>query len=117
MELIDRNVLQQLADDIGSEMMPTAITLFIEEVQALWQQLHCCHRQRQWVKVADLAHNLKSMCASYGAMLSYQQLIALESACKSTHVTEIVHHIELLEHSLYQALSFLTDDKHSFHVD
>lgn len=32
MEWVDRKVLQQLADDIGQEMLPVVITVFIEEV-------------------------------------------------------------------------------------
>ncbi|MGL5323253.1 MAG: Hpt domain-containing protein, partial [Aeromonas sp.] len=39
MEWVDRKVLQQLAEDIGPDMLPVVIAVFIEEVGEQLSQL------------------------------------------------------------------------------
>ncbi|MGL5334005.1 MAG: Hpt domain-containing protein, partial [Aeromonas veronii] len=52
---------------------------------------------------------MKSSCGSYGAMPSYQQVMALEMASKQADVAEAERQLKLLEASLPQVLAFLAD--------
>lgn len=52
MEWVDRKVLQQLAEDIGSDMLPVVIAVFIEEVGEQLSQLRPLYEQgsgRRWL--------------------------------------------------------------------
>jgi HPt (histidine-containing phosphotransfer) domain-containing protein len=109
MEWVDRKVLQQLADDIGQEMLPVVIAVFIEEVGEQLSQLRPLYEQGEWDALARVAHSMKSSCGSYGAMLSYQQVMALEMASKQADVAEAERQLQLLEASLPQVLAFLAD--------
>ncbi|WP_421210607.1 Hpt domain-containing protein [Aeromonas enteropelogenes] len=109
MEWVDRKVLQQLADDIGQEMLPVVITVFIEEVGDQLSQLRPLYEQQDWEALARVAHSMKSSCGSYGALTSYQQVMALELACKQADGDEAARQLQQLEHSLPQVLAFLAD--------
>jgi HPt (histidine-containing phosphotransfer) domain-containing protein len=109
MEWVDRKVLQQLAEDIGSDMLPVVITVFIEEVGEQLSQLRPLYEQGEWEALARVAHSMKSSCGSYGAMPSYQQVMALEMASKQADVAEAERQLQLLEASLPQVLAFLAD--------
>jgi HPt (histidine-containing phosphotransfer) domain-containing protein len=109
MEWVDRKVLQQLADDIGQEMLPVVIAVFIEEVGEQLSQLRPLYEQGEWEALARVAHSMKSSCGSYGAMPSYQQVMALEMASKQADVAEAERQLQLLEVSLPQVLAFLAD--------
>lgn len=80
MEWVDHKVLQQLAEDIGQDIPPVVITVFIEEVGEQLSQLRPLYEQGEWEALARVAHSMKSSCGSYGAMPSYQQVMALEMA-------------------------------------
>ncbi|PJG59757.1 Hpt domain-containing protein [Aeromonas cavernicola] len=109
MEWVDRKVLQQLAEDIGQEMMPVIIAVFIEEVGEQLSQLRPLYEQGEWDALARVAHSMKSSCGSYGAMPSYQQLMGLEAASKQENATEALNQLLLLEQSLPQVLALLAD--------
>ena len=98
MEWLDQKVLRQLADDIGHDMMPVVISVFVEEVGGQLAQLRPLFDQRDWTALARLAHSMKSSCGSYGAEPSYRQVMALELSCLL---------LEQLEHSLPQVFSHL----------
>jgi len=109
MEWVDRKVLQQLAEDIGPDMLPVVIAVFIEEVGEQLSQLRPLYEQGEWEALARVAHSMKSSCGSYGAMPSYQQVMALEMASKQADVAEVERQLQLLEASLPQVLAFLAD--------
>ncbi|MEJ6112698.1 Hpt domain-containing protein [Aeromonas salmonicida] len=106
MEWLDQKVLRQLAEDIGQEMMPVVISVFIEEVGEQLTQLRPLYERRDW---PALAHSMKSSCGSYGAQLSYQQVVALELACKHEDADEVARLLTQLEQSLPQVLSHLAN--------
>jgi len=109
MEWVDRKVLQQLAEDIGPDMLPVVIAVFIEEVGEQLSQLRPLYEQGEWEALARVAHSMKSSCGSYGAIPSYQQVMALEMASKQADVAEAERQLKLLEASLPQVLAFLAD--------
>ncbi|MDM5135779.1 Hpt domain-containing protein [Aeromonas salmonicida] len=109
MEWLDQKVLRQLAEDIGQEMMPVVISVFIEEVGEQLTQLRPLYERRDWPALARLAHSMKSSCGSYGAQLSYQQVVALELACKHEDADEVACLLTQLEQSLPQVLSHLAN--------
>ncbi|MFM4825535.1 Hpt domain-containing protein [Aeromonas bivalvium] len=112
MTLLDEAVLAQLAEDIGEEMMPVVIEVFIEEVGEQLAQLPPLFEQAQWHSLGRLAHSLKSSCASYGARQSLQQVIALEQACKRQDSAESGLLIGQLQQSLPQVFTQLHDYCH-----
>ena len=99
MEWLDQKVLRQLADDIGHEMMPVVISVFVEEVGEQLAQLRPLFEQRDWSALARVAHSMKSSCGSYGAKPSYQQVMDLESACRREDEQEAGRLLAELEHS------------------
>lgn len=107
MEWLDQKVLRQLAEDIGQEMMPVVISVFIEEVSEQLAQLRPLYERRDWHGLARLAHSMKSSCGSYGAQPSYQQVVALELACRREDVKDADRLLVQLEHSLPQVFSHL----------
>ncbi|MGL4716313.1 MAG: Hpt domain-containing protein [Aeromonas sp.] len=108
MECVDRKVLQQLAEDIGQDMLPVIIGVFIEEVSDQLSQLRPLFERGEWDALARVAHSMKSSCGSYGAIPSYQQLMALEMACKQADIAEAARQLQLLEVSVPRVLSFLS---------
>ncbi|EZH82760.1 Hpt domain-containing protein [Aeromonas hydrophila] len=109
MEWLDQKVLRQLAEDIGQEMMPVVISVFIEEVGEQLAQLRPLYEQQDWPALARLAHSMKSSCGSYGAQLSYQQVVALEQACKHEDGEQVARLLTELEQSLPQVFSHLAN--------
>ncbi|MGL4251060.1 MAG: Hpt domain-containing protein [Aeromonas sp.] len=109
MACVDRMVLQQLADDIGHEMLPVVIAVFIEEVGGQLSQLRPLYEQGEWEALARVAHSMKSSCGSYGALSSYHQVMALEMASKQADVVEAERQLKQLEASLPQVFAFLAD--------
>lgn len=109
MEWLDQKVLRQLAEDIGQEMMPVVISVFIEEVGEQLTQLRPLYERQDWTALARLAHSMKSSCGSYGAQVSYQQVMALELACKQADGAEVARLLNELEQSLPQVLSRLAN--------
>ncbi|EOD56168.1 Hpt domain-containing protein [Aeromonas molluscorum] len=107
MTLLDQAVLAQLAEDIGEEMMPVVIGVFIEEVGEQLAQLPPLYEQAEWRALGRLAHSLKSSCASYGARLSQQQVVALELACQRQDSAESGLLISQLQQSLPQVFNQL----------
>lgn len=107
MEWLDQKVLRQLAEDIGQEMMPVVISVFVEEVGEQLAQLRPLYELRDWPALARLAHSMKSSCGSYGAEPSYRQVIALELACRREDAEEAGQLLTQLEHSLPQVFSHL----------
>ncbi|MFC5707751.1 Hpt domain-containing protein [Aeromonas eucrenophila] len=107
MEWLDQKVLRQLAEDIGHEMMPVVISVFVEEVGGQLAQLRPLFEQRDWTALARLAHSMKSSCGSYGAEPSYRQVIALELACRREDAEDAGQRLAQLEHSLPQVFSHL----------
>mgnify|MGYP006376935307 CR=1 FL=1 len=97
MEWLDQKVLRQLADDIGHDMMPVVISVFVEEVGGQLAQLRPLFDQRDWTALARLAHSMKSSCGSYGA----------EPTCRREDAEEAGRLLEQLEHSLPQVFSHL----------
>ncbi|WP_368182767.1 Hpt domain-containing protein [Aeromonas sp. R7-5] len=107
MEWLDQKVLRQLADDIGHEMMPVVISVFVEEVGEQLSQLRPLFEQRDWSALARVAHSMKSSCGSYGAKPSYQQVMGLESACRREDEQEAGRLLAELEYSLPQVFTHL----------
>ena len=72
-------------------------------------QLRPLYEQQDWPALARLAHSMKSSCGSYGAQLSYQQVVALEQACKHEDGEQVARLLTELEQSLPQVLSHLAN--------
>lgn len=108
MELLNRGTLDQLANDIGSDMLPVVIGVFVDEVGRQRGQLRALLDADERVALGRLAHSLKSSCASYGAELSQAQAARLEQACHGDRpASELAALVDELAESLAQVLALL----------
>ncbi|KUE80797.1 Hpt domain-containing protein [Aeromonas schubertii] len=110
MELLNRGTLQQLERDIGSDMLPVVIRVFLEEVGQQRSQLGALLAAGEVVALGRLAHSIKSSCGSYGAELSQQQAAQIEQRCRSGEsVAALESEVDALERSLAEVLSQLSE--------
>ena len=110
MELLNRNTLRQLEADIGSDMLPMVIGVFLDEVGQQRAQLVPLLQQQSWEALGRLAHSLKSSCGSYGAEVSQQQAARLEQACREGDTPAVIEAlVAQLEASLGDVLGELAN--------
>ena len=66
-ELLDTKVLTQMAGDVGLEVLPQLISVFVDDSTAKLSQFRKLFDNGDWSGLAMEAHTLKSVCATYGA--------------------------------------------------
>ena len=109
MEWLDQKVLRQLAEDIGQEMMPVVISVFIEEVGEQLAQLRPLYEQQDSPALSRLAHSKTSSSGSKGAQLRELQVYSRGKACKHEDGEQVACLLAELEQSLPQVLSHLAN--------
>ncbi|ENY72769.1 Hpt domain-containing protein [Aeromonas diversa] len=110
MELLNRGTLQQLERDIGSDMLPVVIRVFLDEVGQQRNQLGPLLAAEEVVALGRLAHSIKSSCGSYGAELSQQQAAQIELRCRNGEpAAALKGDVTALEHSLAEVLAQLSE--------
>ena len=82
-ELLDTKVLTQMAGDVGLEVLPQLISVFVDDSTAKLSQFRKLFDNGDWSGLAMEAHTLKSVCATYGAMRCRDEAIAFEKLCKA----------------------------------
>ena len=100
MELIAQDILAQLGRDTGTELLPELVTIFIEDGELNLRAMELALVDDNAEALLLLAHTLKSVCATYGAMLCREQALALESACRQLDWSAIRQGVTLLQQSL-----------------
>ena len=64
MNWIDQEILGQLSQDVGDELLPQLVTIFIEDGQKNLAELDQALERRDAGKLLLLAHTMKSVCAT-----------------------------------------------------
>lgn len=82
-ELLDTKVLTQMAGDVGLEVLPQLISVFVDDSTAKLSQFRKLFDNGDWSGLAMEAHTLKSVCATYGAMRCRDEAIAFDKLCKA----------------------------------
>lgn len=108
MEILNRQTLGQLEQDVGSEMLPVVIGVFLDEVGRQREQLRLLLAEGRIEELGRLAHSLKSSCGSYGAEISREQAATLEAACRQGQALDLLaSQVEGLFTSLEAVLALL----------
>lgn len=100
MHWIDEEILIQLGRDAGEELLPSLVTIFAEDGQTNLEILVAALRDRDAERIMLLAHTLKSVCATYGAMRCHAEALALESRCREQNWADIERGVASLQVSL-----------------
>ncbi|MDY6375178.1 MAG: Hpt domain-containing protein [Succinivibrionaceae bacterium] len=82
-ELLDTKVLTQMAGDVGFEVLPQLISVFVYDSTQKLSQFRKLYDAGDWSGLAMEAHTLKSVCATYGAMMCRDEAIAFEKLCRA----------------------------------
>ena len=83
--LIDPGILQQLFEEVGSEMAPQVLATFITELKDQTAVLETASDRSDLDALGKAAHRLKGTAASFGATRLSTALAELEQAAHSGH--------------------------------
>ena len=100
MQWIDEGILAQLGRDAGEELLPQLVAIFIEDGQKNLDALVNALQTRDAEHLLLLAHTLKSVCATYGAMRCHDEALALENGCRQQAWTVMEQEVANLQISL-----------------
>jgi HPt (histidine-containing phosphotransfer) domain-containing protein len=85
-EVIDRNILRQLIEDVGEDAAPEIIDAFREELDLQVDGIRAAYAAGDAPGLARMAHRMKSSAASVGALPLSRVAAALEQAARAGDV-------------------------------
>ncbi|MDH3993833.1 MAG: response regulator, partial [Gammaproteobacteria bacterium] len=88
--LVASGILQQLFEDVGSEMAPQVLASFIQELQDQTSALETASDRADLDALGKAAHRLKSSAASFGAIPLSSSLSVLEQAARSGQMESVL---------------------------
>ncbi len=100
MQWINQQILDQLGQDAGYDLLPQLIDLFIADGELTLQQMDAAVQARDVEALLLLAHTLKSVCATYGANQSHLEAKAMEMACRQQRWDAIAQYLAALKYSI-----------------
>ncbi len=112
MKWIERDILDQLDRDTGGELLPELVTLFVEDGQQSLRGLAQALAAQDRESLKLLAHSLKSVCATYGALVCRDQALSLEQACQQEEWPLLSRRVSELQNSLRQSFSAVLSLSH-----
>jgi histidine phosphotransfer protein HptB len=115
MQWIDQQILAQLGRDAGEELLPQLMTIFVEDGHKNLDELTAALQERDAEHLLLLAHTLKSVCATYGAMQCHADALALESSCRQQEWGAIEQGVARLHVSLPASSDSLQSSLLAFH--
>lgn len=88
--LIDQDILQQLETDVGPELVPEMMGIFVRETRKRIRVMETAQRNEDILCLQREAHVLKSSAGTYGA--TYMQRVAktIDTACKQGRTNDAV---------------------------
>lgn len=87
--ILCEQTLQQLAEDIGGELLPELFAVFIDENEPKLARLPTLDPQTDQDELQCLFHTLKSSAASYGGLRLADMATQLDLACKQSDTGQI----------------------------
>ncbi len=100
MKWIEQEVLVQLGRDTGVELLPDLVAIFVEDGDANLRALALALASENAEELLLLAHTLKSVCATYGAVICREQAKDLELATRQLDWPAMRQGVTLLQQSL-----------------
>lgn len=82
-ELIDTSLIDQMAEDLGPEMVPDILQVFEDELREREAFFATCRMPEQAAELQDLSHQLKSSAGSCGAVALQTHARALNDALRA----------------------------------
>ncbi|MEN0677410.1 Hpt domain-containing protein [Plesiomonas shigelloides] len=81
-EWIDLQVLGELKQEIGADVLKEVIEVYLTELGEHVEQMQQARHQNDWVALGKLAHCIKSSSGSLGALRLYQAALSVETLCR-----------------------------------
>ncbi|MFC3914436.1 Hpt domain-containing protein [Pseudaeromonas sharmana] len=103
MQWIDQQIIDQLGQDAGYEILPQLVTIFVEDSEQALLEMEKALSSQDAETLSLLAHTLKSVCATYGANQSHLEAKALEMACRQQRWDSIRQYLAALQYSVPQS--------------
>lgn len=95
--LIDKNVLNNLTQDLGSEVLESLISIYVEDTGNTISKLQQAVQMDDYAALALEAHTLKSVSATYGASDALELSRDIDARCKrSVPMVELVPDVNKL---------------------
>lgn len=98
--LLTPETLRQLEKDVGNELLPELVALFISDSTETLVRLQSALQAHDAGALVLLAHTLKSVCATYGATRCHHEARALEMAARSAEWSVMTQGVSQLLASL-----------------
>lgn len=105
MELLNSSCLQQMLRDTGHELLPVLLELFVTESMKHLAMIEAACEADDLAAIKLQAHTLKSVCATYGALLAHRQAESLELASQRADWPAIDQQVAGLQRSLPRTCS------------
>ncbi len=105
---IDLETIDQFLKDVGPAA-PELVGLFINETRTLLDHMDQLASDRNWQKVADEAHKLKSSARTYGLSDLANVAGQLEQACTDDSAQDPAYFMRILQGNSVAALNALLD--------
>lgn len=109
MEWISREVFARLGQDTGEELLPALVQIFVEDGQQNLLAIDNAFASHDAEELCLLAHTLKSVCATYGAVVCHDHALGLEQACRRHDWRIIQQWVNQLKTSLPHSLMAIQD--------
>jgi len=98
--LIDESMIKQLENDTSSELMPSMIKIFIEELNRRVNSLAACIEKELYDQIEKESHALKSSAKTFGAVKIADLASEIDTLCKNGSFSLVSEKTRLLlEHA------------------
>ncbi|MGL4601067.1 MAG: Hpt domain-containing protein [Plesiomonas sp.] len=87
-ERLDLQVLNELQNEIGDEVLIDIIQVYLIELDEHIMQMTSTHDAGDFIALGKLAHCIKSSSGSLGAKDLYQSALRLEMHCRNGEIEE-----------------------------
>lgn len=101
----DANTLQQLADEVGEEVLTTLLGLFTSETKSFFEQLLVALNDNSQAEITRLLHSIKSGAKTYGANRLAAIAESMEAMAKAGDTNAIELNMDILRVILGETLS------------
>lgn len=81
--LLDKQVLQTLANNVGADAIDTLIAIYIEDTQNTIKKLEKACTNDDFAAIALESHTLKSVSSTYGASEALELSKSIDAKCKA----------------------------------
>lgn len=104
---------EQVDPDNWRSMVGELIDLFFKSAEVKYEELQVAWTQKDWKKMSDSAHALKSSCGNVGAVEAQRILNEIEQLAQKKDAVAITHRMKELSEVFKRSLDAVIDFKKS----